>query len=100
MIFFADGIGTIKDPPMSIKFKKSDETCFLKARSFDFINATELELERLINKVILKPIHSFKWTSKVEIVPKPDGTIRICVDCSKTVIAGIENDNYPRRRIK
>ena len=42
----------------------------------------------------LKSVPYSEWASAIVIVPKPDGTIRICADYKRTVNPIIKNDTY------
>lgn len=99
---FADGIGTIKGPPVSVKLKNDVKPVFLRARTVPFAlrKATDLELERLSNEGILKSVDNSDWASPIVIVPKPNGAVRICGDYRATVNASTENDNYPLPRME
>ena len=45
---------------------------------------------------ILKSVPYSEWANPIVIVPKPDGTIRICADYKRTVNPVTKNDTYPQ----
>ena len=58
--------------------------------------AVEAEIDRMEKDGILKSVPYSEWASPIVIVPKPDGTIRICADYKRTVNPVIKNDTYPQ----
>ena len=70
----------------------------MKARGVPFAmkEAVEAEIDRMEKDGILKSVPYSEWASPIVIVPKPDGTIRICVDYKRTVNTVIKNDPYPQ----
>ena len=97
---FADGIGTIKGPPISVKLKKDAKPVFMRARTVPFAlrKSVDLELDRLMSEGIIKQIDHSEWATPIVIVPKPNGSVRICGDYRATVNANTENDKYPLPR--
>ena len=55
----------------------------------------EIELDRLVKEQIIVPVKTSKWASPVVVVPKPNGDIRLCLDCSKTINKSVVTDHYP-----
>ena len=45
---------------------------------------------------LLKSVPYSEWASPTVIVPKPDGTFKICADYTRTVNSIIKNDTYPQ----
>lgn len=58
-------------------------------------DAVEKELDRLVENDILYPVKHSKIASPIVIVIKSNGSIRICVDCSRTINRFIELEHYP-----
>lgn len=53
------------------------------------------ELDRLVRENIIKPVKRSDWASPIVVVPKSDGSIRICVDCKVTINKVISTEHYP-----
>ena len=58
--------------------------------------AVEVEIDRIEKDGILKSLPYSKWASRIVIVPKPDGIIRICADYKRTLNPVIKNNKYPQ----
>ena len=94
---FSSKLGKMKNFQAKLNVKQGATPKFCKARNIPFAlqDAVKLELARLENEGILKPISYSDWASPIVIVPKPDGDIRICADYKNTVNPHIEADHYP-----
>ena len=70
---------------------------FYKARAVPFAmkEAVEQEIDRLEDQGILTSVPYSEWASPIVIVPKTDGSVRICGDYKVTINPVIENDTYP-----
>lgn len=62
-------------------------------------DAVEAEIKRLSDLGIIYPVRNSAWASPVVIVNKPDGSIRMCVDCKVTINKYSNVDHYPLPRI-
>ncbi|XP_053968616.1 uncharacterized protein K02A2.6-like [Anastrepha ludens] len=62
---------------------------------FSQMSAFKKEAERLTNAGIWKPIRFSQWASPIVLVPKPDGSVRICGDFKQAVNAQIDIEQYP-----
>lgn len=58
-----------------------------------------VELERLVSENILSPVKFSRWVTPAVIVPKPNGDIRICLDCKVTINKCLETEHYPLPKI-
>ena len=91
-----DKIGRMKEYKANI-FVKSDATPkFAKARPVPFAlqDSVEAELERLEQEGILKSLPFSEWASPIVVIPKPDGSLRICGDFKRTVNPCIGQQTY------
>uniref|UniRef100_A0A0K0EAY5 RNA-directed DNA polymerase n=2 Tax=Strongyloides stercoralis TaxID=6248 RepID=A0A0K0EAY5_STRER len=53
------------------------------------------ELRRMIAMNVIKPVPTSKWSSPICAVLKPDGSVRICGDYSKTVNPQLDIEQFP-----
>ncbi|XP_055619592.1 uncharacterized protein K02A2.6-like [Toxorhynchites rutilus septentrionalis] len=53
------------------------------------------ELDRLVREDVLRSVQHSDWASPIVVVPKADGSVRICMDCKVTVNKVICNEHYP-----
>lgn len=54
----------------------------------------EAELNRLCQEKIIQKVKTSKWASPIVVVPKPDGSIRMCGNYAVTVNPHIRTDHY------
>lgn len=54
----------------------------------------ERELEKLCEEGVIEKVKSSKWASPIVVVPKPDGSIRMCGNYAVTVNPHIRTDHY------
>lgn len=87
----------IKDFEAEIILKPDTPPIFCKAYPvpFGIRPVVEKELDKLVKFGILKPIKHSKFASPIVIVKKPNGSIRICVDCKRSINRYIETEHYP-----
>ena len=93
---FSSELGTIKGVKAKINVKANSQPKFMKARGVPFAmkEAVEAEIDRMEKDGILTSVPYSEWASPI-VVPKPDGTIRICADYKRTVNPVIR-DTYPQ----
>ncbi|XP_050521685.1 uncharacterized protein K02A2.6-like [Daktulosphaira vitifoliae] len=53
------------------------------------------EIDRLVEQGILEPVKYSDWASPIVVVPKSDGSLRICIDCKVTINKSIKTEHYP-----
>lgn len=66
---------------------------------FKLKEKVEVELDRLVSEKILTPVKFSRWATPAVIVPKPNGDIRICLDCKVTINKYLETEHYPLPKI-
>ena len=94
---YDDRIGSIRGYKAKIHAKPDVVPVFKKARTIPFAlqDAVDSELGKLEQAGIIKSIPFSEWASPIVIVPKPDGSVRICGDFKQTVNPNIEAEGYP-----
>ena len=94
---FSDKVGTIKDFKAKLNVKADAKPKYCRARTvpFSMQDLVEKEIDRLENEGVFHSISFSEWASPIVIVPKPNGSIRICGDFKNTVNPIIENEVYP-----
>lgn len=58
------------------------------------------EIDRLEQDGIITTVTHSEWASPVVVVPKPDGSIRLCVDCGVTINQFLKTIHYPMPNIE
>ena len=75
---------------------------FVKARPvpYSLKDKVAKELDRLEREGIITPVASSEWATPIVIVPKKDGSIRICGDFRTTVNKAIKVEKYPLPKVE
>ena len=94
---FTPGQGTIKDFKAHIKVKPGTTPKFYKPRPvpYSMKEKVEKELDRLESNGIIKKVERSEWAAPIVVVPKADGSIRVCGDYKVTVNPYLEDETYP-----
>ncbi|XP_062541354.1 uncharacterized protein K02A2.6-like [Armigeres subalbatus] len=61
--------------------------------------AIEAELNRLCEENVLRKVVFSKWASPIVVVPKANGSLRLCIDCKVTINPYLRSEYYPLPRI-
>ena len=82
---FEDKIGLIKGHKANIHMKDNCEPVFMKSRTVPFAlqDAVNTELDKLEKEGIIKSVPFSEWASPIVVIPKSDGSVRICGDFKK-----------------
>ncbi|RWR98496.1 hypothetical protein B4U79_13970, partial [Dinothrombium tinctorium] len=94
---FKDELGTVKGFEAKIVLREEAKPKFCKARQIPLAlkNKVEKELERLEKAEIIEKVSYSDWASPIVVVPKPDGSVRICGDFKQTVNPQLHIEQYP-----
>ena len=89
-------MGTIKGIKAKVNIEINSQPKFMKARGVPFAmkKAVKAEIDRMEKDGILKSVPYSERASPIVIVPKPDGTIRICADYKRIANPDITNNTY------
>ncbi|KAF2905830.1 hypothetical protein ILUMI_00336, partial [Ignelater luminosus] len=90
--------GKILGHEVKLVFRDENVTpIFCKARPVPYAikDAVEKELKRLVHTGVLKPVTSSEWASPVVVVPKPNGSIRICANFKISINRFLSKEHYP-----
>ena len=94
---FASCYGHLKQVKASIKLQDHAQPIFLKARPVPYAlkDKVEQELQRLEDEGIIYKVNQSEWAAPVVLVPKKDGSLRVCGDYKTTVNQCADVDQYP-----
>ena len=94
---FADGYGEMTPFKAYVILKDDVAPIFHKARPvpYSLREKVDKELDKQVDAGILKKVERSEWASPVVIVPKPDGSVRICSDYKVSINKVVENTPYP-----
>lgn len=92
---------TISDHSVDIIMKPNTVPIFHKPYTVAYGQREKIdsELDRLVKVGILQPCNNSDWASPVVPVTKPDGSVRICIDCKVTINRFVETEHYPLPRL-
>ncbi|XP_031349711.1 uncharacterized protein LOC116175630 [Photinus pyralis] len=98
---FEEQIGCIPNIKVSLVLREDAKPIFTKDRDVPYAlrSRVEKELNNLENAGIITPVTTSDWGSPLVVIPKPDGTVRLCVDYKCGVNDRLVSSNFPIRRI-
>ena len=94
---FRPELGTIQGTKATLHVKPDVAPIHLKARPvpFSLRPAVEKELDRMKKGGIIEAVEFSEWATPLVVVPKTDGTVRLCGDYKCTVNQAIHTEQYP-----
>ncbi|XP_063904729.1 uncharacterized protein K02A2.6-like [Zophobas morio] len=94
-------VGCIPNVTCSLKLREKSKPTFLKERQVPYTlqEAVKKELDNLEGDNIITGVDTSGWGSPLVVIPKPDGTVRLCVDYKIAVNPQLTSAHYPIRRI-
>ena len=97
-----DSVGKMADVKAHLTLKDGAVPVFMKARPvpYSLRAKVETELARLEREGILTQVTWSDWATPVVVVPKTDGSVRLCGDFKVTVNPALNIDRYPLPRIE
>ena len=94
---FSKELGTIAHHEAELKLKVDAVPKFFRPRSIPFAIKEKVneEIVRLENLGVLTKVHHAEWAAPIVVVPKPNGSIRLCGDFKVTVNSQLNIEQYP-----
>ena len=99
---FTEGLGTIKTFQARLQVVPESPPKFFKPRTAPYAirGAVEDEFDRLEREGILEKVTLSEWAMPVVVVPKADGSVRLCGDFKVTINPLLKVDQYPLPKAK
>ena len=97
---FSDKTGTINDERATLLVKPDATPKFFKPRPVPYAIRDEVsaQLDKLEAEGVLEKISHSDWAAPIVVVPKQDGSYRLCGDYKVTINQALEVDQYPLPR--
>lgn len=94
---FKDGLGELKDTEAKLYIDEQVPPRCFKPRVVPFAlrGKVDVELERLQEEGVIRPVEFSEWAAPIVPVLKSNGSIRICGDYKLTVNKAARVDKYP-----
>lgn len=98
---FVEKVGCVPNFKLTLQLRKEAKPKFFKEREVPFAlrDRVEKELNDLESAGIISKVERSDWGSPLVIIPKSDGSVRLCVDYKIGVNPLLVSSNYPIRRI-
>lgn len=89
--------GEIRNVEVNLVLKEKAMPVFCKPHNVPFAlrPAVEAELEKLVANDIIYPVTQSEWATPIVVVPKENGSVRICGNYKLTVNPKLRTDHYP-----
>ena len=93
---FTESYEGMKGLEVHITMRNDARPTFVKARRVPYAlkEQVERELDKLEKNGVIKKTDRSCWASPVVVVPKADGTVRICGDYKSTINQSVEDEQY------
>ena len=99
---FRDELGCFKGKKVSIDVDPEAVSRFFKARPVPLAYRTQVdaELDRQLELGLWETVKSSRWAAPMVVVPKADGSLRLCGDYRLTVNKVAREHQYPLPRVE
>lgn len=98
---FQPKVECIPNATYSLQLREKAKPVFIKEREIPHAvrEKVDTELDNLERDGIITKVDVSDWGSPLVIIPKPDGTVRLCVDYKMHVNPCLKDAHYPIRKI-
>ena len=99
---FREELGRMSKIAARLMVKEDTSPVFLKARPvpYSLRQKVEMELERMVSTGALSPVSWSEWAAPIVVVPKSDGSVRICGDFRVSINPFLKVDQYLLPRVE
>ncbi|KAL5475498.1 hypothetical protein EMCRGX_G025319 [Ephydatia muelleri] len=99
---FREELGRMSNIAARLMVKEDTSPVFLKARPvpYSLRQKVEMELERMVSTGALSPVSWSEWAAPIVVVPKSDGSVRICGDFRVSINPFLKVDQYLLPRVE
>ena len=94
---FREGYDGMKGMNAHIRVREGASPSYFKPRPVPYAlrEAVEAELNKLEENGVIAKIEQSDWASPIVVVPKADGSVRICGDYKATINQVVDDEQYP-----
>lgn len=94
---FSKSMGKIDSLQVRLYLKPEITPKFVKSRRvpFSMMDAVEKQLKQHIDEGLLEKVERSEWATPIVVVPKKDGSVRICGDYKVTLNTALVVDEHP-----
>lgn len=98
---FKPKVGCIPNVTCSLQLKGKTKPVFIKEMEIPYAlrGKVDTELDNLEQHGIITKVDTSEWGSPLVVIPKADGTVRLCVDYKITVNPCLKDAHYPIRKV-
>ena len=98
---FEERIGCVPKFEVKLQLRPNAKPIFTKEREVPYAlrEKVEKELDNLEASGIISKVSNSDWGSPLVVIPKPDGSVRLCVDYKVGVNERLVQANYPIKKI-
>ena len=94
---FREGYDGMKGKEAHIRVREGASPIYFKSRPVPYAltEAVEVELNKLEEHGVIIKVDRSDWASPIVVVPKADGSVRICGDYKVTINQVVDDEQYP-----
>ena len=98
---FKETVGCVPGVTVSLRLREKSKPTFFREREVPYAlrDKVDKELDNLEAQGIISKVKTSDWGSPLVVIPKPDGTVRLCVDYKMGVNQQLVNSSYPIKKV-